>query len=504
MNWIVAGAALAVVGLALYTRAVLLTRLAGGNYVFEELGVLTYLYDIIHGHPALTGFTNLTFFAGSTAWQCLFGPSLISTRLLSAVVSLVGLGFYYAAVRNLLGRASARYALVFAVASSVGIHFSLLAIETGWPFFFAAVNLWVGSLWPRLGARRDVGLAHGAFIALGSLTYPGYQLWCASLLPALIWIRGPRRLWRERAVVAAHALGFLLVMGPVFAAHRMFQGQAPFGKGGGGVMSGPTDTSFWSSLVVHLRDTFLDAASYYLPQSSGFVESGLFGFFVTGLVVLTWRTRRRWAVGLASAIVVLILLSVSIANFPGMRRALLVLPMFYLFAGHGAHVFARAIGRASRGWRAAGALVLVLAMANEAQRLVALHAVEAAMLPFGPFSELLIRPEFDQDLGRDGVVVVLGAAGEYGTYTRHYLLAFADLRRRFSRSAVRDFEVLVPENGTYAFRLAPDQRRVVYFDRSDTPAVFARSYCTEGPIPLALGSGTLYRSVLVPCTPLVR
>lgn len=498
-----------------YIRVLNFNMISEGRYLQEEImATLTYISSILSGRPTLTGGTNIVFFLITAFWEYIFGPSLIANRALSAVMGIIALIFLYLAIKRLADRNSALLATALAAMSLYASCFSRIAIETGWPLTFFSVSLF---LYAKIveGKRPNLyTLILGLIVGLGMLTYPGFTLWVIAVSPFLLWqLVKTRRL--SLKVGGFFILGSLPILAPALAFHLLFQSQAPFGKGGGG-FSWSNLQVYPNALLAQFKDIFVEASSYYLFQKSTFVESAYWGFFAIGAWRLIFRRRSRWAIVLLGSMVLIPFISALAAGFPGMRRGIVFLFLFYIFAGAGLSAFLEFTSQRKQiAIRAFGYGVCVMALMVSGWCLIQGQLLVANLPPVDRLFEVLHQPKFNDWIRNSDLTVVIDLGPNnmpdmrYDDDWLHYKAqVFKDYAflEDFSGRNVKNFSVLLPTNhkdtvdlDSIDQDLKNSKKRLVVMESTETLKIYETNYCVSRTVPILTSKFPLFLSEVTRC-----
>lgn len=442
--------------LGAYPRLYHMASTSFGLMLFEELSAMTYIEQMLSGRPTYAGATQMVYFLAMDAWRFIFGMSAYWARALSALFGLGSLIVFFLALRRLIPLGAAWLATGLLALSLYAGFFSRLAIEPGWCLFFFALNLY---LFARLREGRRGFFLLGLSVALGVFTYPGYTLWLLGAMPFLLF--AIRRDWRSLVVPAVWTLaGFFVFTVPSVIFHYLTQSHAPLFRGGGVLLE--SSNSYWDSLVIHVYDIFISANSYYLVfNKDTFLETSLFAFFALGAWALVKRERRHWAAVLLGSAVVLPFLSATATNHPGMRRAILLLPIFYIFAGVGMNWLITRFANSSFVWRALSLLLVAAAgLVPFKVTLDGVHEAEAAP-PFDRYAEVIQHPKFMTWLESERVRLVMEQPQKFQA---EYITSFVRLAERY-RGVKGDFKVYAPPDSILLTLLKPGQKELWIFSK---------------------------------------
>jgi hypothetical protein len=449
---VVFGGALILFGL--YPRVLQLNTTSFGLMLFEELSAsLDYVNKMASGEQTWTGATQMVYFLAMDAWRFVFGMEAAAARALSCVFGLASLLVLFLGFRRLVPAGAALLASGLMAFSLYGSFFSRLAIEPGWTVFFFALNVY---FFARIREGRRGYFLLGLSTALGLFTYPGYTIWLISLLPFLAF--AVRREWKSLVKPGLYFFGgAALFTVPTLIFHFVSQGDAPLFRGGGILFA--EQNSYWQSLLEHLEDIFWSADSYYLifPNDT-FVESTLWGFFAIGVWRLVWRERRAWAAVLLGSMILLPFISAAATNYPGMRRALLFLPVFYAFAAVGIDLLLRSFENLA--WKSAAAALTLAALALPSYALVEDLEMSAVAKPFDKWAEVIQHPQINEWLEKMPVRVIMATPEKFSA---DYMLAYVDLLKRY-RGIQGDFQVMTPAEPVTIDALKPGVREFWIFN----------------------------------------
>lgn len=438
----------------LYPRVWELSSTSFGLMMFEELSAsLDYIYKMAHGIQTWTGATQFVYFTVMDAWRFVFGMSTEAARSLTCVFGLLSLAFLFLGFRRLVSTGAALLVSGLMAFSLYGSFFSRLAIEPGWTIFFFALNVY---FFARIREGRRGYFLLGFSTALGVFTYPGYTIWLLSLLPFLgIAVRKD---WRSLMKPGISFFGgFALLTVPALIFHFWSQGEAPLFRGGGILLA--EQNSYLDSVLEHLEDIFWKADSYYLVfPNATFVESSLWGFFAIGVWRMVWRERRAWATALLGAMILLPLISATATNYPGMRRALLFLPTFYMFAAVGIDLLFRSFTQII--WKSGVAAVVLAALALPSYALVEDLQMAASATPFDVSAEIIQHPEFNERLKTMPVRVILDPPKPYSA---DYMNDYVGLLERY-RGVKSDFKAATATQAITIDSLRPGVREFWIFN----------------------------------------
>lgn len=422
-----------------------------GNYVFEELSILIYIENMLSGVRTYSGATNMTFFLGMAGWKYLFGPGLLEGRALTTIISLIGLVFFYRGTKNLTDRSTALSATGLASISLYGCYLSRLAIETSWPLAFFALTLF---LYSKISQDQKNNLKSNWFafllgfsFALGIFTYPGYTLWLISAASVFSLVKLKRR---KLNIVALSflSIGFLIYFLPTLAFHLHSQADVPLLRGGGAFVK--SFESYWNELPIQFYDLFVSAESYYLQQGGSFIESGLWGFFLIGVWRLVCKERQDWAIALLASMIASPFLSALAPNLPGMRRGIVFLYLFYLFAGNGMAVFLGLLGGSTPAFRKFGYGLSLIALLLSIRGLAYSIYKNASEIHYNGFAELIEKDQtrFNSWLQNENLVI-LQSGYVVNDFVGQFLRAYSNLSQRHSGIPTKNFSVRSAKEGYF-------------------------------------------------------
>lgn len=460
-----------------------------GTFLFEEMGAgLVYIDKMHRGTQSLTGATNMTYYIGSLIWKWIFGPGLAASRSLSLILNILSIFFLYAGTKRLTSNFSALWITAIYTLNIYGISLSLLSIETSWPLFFASLLIFLYSLQYDRPLKITNSFFIGFTIALGSLTYPGFT----------VWIVGPMSFFLISSISKRNSdfknlISFLCGIGTVFIPSLFFhfdsQSTAPFLKGGGGTSF--EIFAYFDALIINLKDILWNADTYYLQQSTSFVESWLWGFFVLGFWTLIFSEKRLWAISLAVSILSTICLSSFATNLPGMRRGILFLIPFYIFAGVGISSFYSLIS-ARRRWGP----IIRISIAFLVGVTFYLNAIRLGdrenNAPFVTFGELLVQPELDQWLTDENLALVLDGSGPVHTFVSDIFNAYDRLRAFNSGIPAKNFSIFNGDNGYFPKDLRNYNSYLLVIEPKSIADYLQNQICSEYRKTIKLNLGVFY------------
>lgn len=440
--------------LGAYPRLYHMASTSYGLMLFEELSAVTYMEQMLSGKPTYAGATQMVFFLIMDAWRFLFGMSAYFARGLSALFGLGSLLVFFLALRRLLPSGAAWLATGLMAMSLYAGFFSRLAIEPGWSLFFFALNLY---LFARVSEGQRGFFLLGLSIALGVFTYPGYTLWLICVLPILLFMAQRKRLV-SLGQVGWIAIGFSIFTVPTVIFHYLTQSHAPLFRGGGVWFEG--SHSYVDSLRIHFQDIFVTADSYYLVfNKDTFLETSLFAFFGIGAWALVKRERRTWAAVLLGSAILLPFLSSTATNHPGMRRAIILLPIFYIFSGAGMNWIIQKFANSALLWRALSLFVVISAGLIPFKVVVDGVHEAATAAPFDRYSEVIQHPNFMTWLKSERVRLIMDQPQKFQA---EYITSFVRLAERY-RGVKGDFKIYTPPDSILVTLLQPGQKEIWIF-----------------------------------------
>lgn len=485
--------------LGLIFRLFYLRSIANGNYLFEEVSVsLNYVEKNLTGIQSMTGATNMTFFVFMTIWKYLLGPDLLLARALTSVLNLGGLWLFYLALKELTGRSTALLATSFAALSLYGSYLSSLAIETSWPLAFFSLTLFCYSRIYSSHRPESAFFILGLSAALGCLSYPAYTLWLAVAAPLFLI-----QLWADKKIklkeLGLLGLGFFSFFGPALFFHFLSQSKAPFLKGGGIYVF--NSAAFLESLRVMAHDTFISAETYYLQQGGSFLEISWLGFFILGLADLVFIKNKRWAQILFFSMLTLPFTAALAPNLPGMRRAVLALYLYYLFAGHGAALFLKALQPSKKWIRWAGASLIFVGLGLSLRMLTLGVSNSKTMVPHNIFAELIEHPEYKKWLQAENFAVIVDGRGEAAVFMKELMRAHANFWSRAAGKPLKNFTVLDATDDYLPKNIFTASSYLVVLENKQLLQFYKSRFCVADTKEIPLVNGTVYFAEVRSCRP---
>jgi len=308
-----------------------------------------YVSDFVHRLETYRSFgaSHGTFAYGIDAWNRLFGFDPVGTRWFSVTSGLAALALFYLGLRGLTTASLALLSAGLLSVSPFVVFFSRIATEHSHTLFYASACLLACSCWRRRpGAARAFPI--GLLAGLGYFVYAGFPVALAALAlgcggawlisrPGRRLVKGVQSARPSPAVMSsalAAALGFAAIYVPMILLHtRVFGGRFLSTGGGRLTLSMASVREAWTQLV---RDLFVGGTSWYLPfRDLPVLERTLLPFAALGAV---WAWRRHpstLARGCLLAAPLLIALCTPSGQYPGMRRALVVLAPYAFCAAAG-------------------------------------------------------------------------------------------------------------------------------------------------------------------------
>jgi hypothetical protein len=483
------GAALAV-GAAL--RLGFINIIGSGNYMYEEMSAgLIYIDKMLVGEHTLSGATNMTFFLVMALWQFFCGPSVLSLRVLSTLVAGLGLIFLFLGVRRLISKSTALLTVGLAGLSLYWSHLSRMGMETSWPLTFFSVSLYLYAKILDDRQSRFLPFVLGLIVALGSFTYPAFNLWLAAMVPFIVLGMFNHI---KRTEIIFFSCGFLLLVVPNLIFHRYYQqGAALFTGGGVAFIDGD---SFVSSLRTQFRDLFVVADSYYLDQGFPFLESALFGFFILGAWRLVYLERRGWSIALFGSMAIMPLLSAIASNLPGIRRAVVMLAIFYLFSGVGVTTFLESFVRNRKlGYSICVASVLVCLLG-------VLHSLSLSqrMPTISRYAELPTNELFNSWLANENLAIAV-TSFDGSDLIPQFFKAYAHLLQRQTGVPAQNFSVLTEKEGYLPKDIREKEKYLVVLSTVDLVKAVESNFCVANNTNLETSRGPLYLLEIRRCMP---
>jgi 4-amino-4-deoxy-L-arabinose transferase-like glycosyltransferase len=361
-------AALATAAIVVFLRLYSLDQLQDEIY-----GDIALIFDYIGEISARTWPTHFTLSSGPLYHYlimpviALTGPTYFGIKLASVLVSLGVLAATYALAGRLIDERFGLLATLIAGVSSWLLIFSRLGNSQILVPLLAACALWLVLRIIQGGRTVDV-VACAAVSTLGLYAYPqsfilpfviGLTLLC------LRWTGLPVRwddLWRFALVTALCALPFAWIVSR--DPYNFFSGYIGGKLEGGGNLAGTLVGNIWRGLLaLHVHG---DGAYRSNPPWQPHLDlvSGL--LFLVGLVFWLRPERRRLSPALLVPLVLLQVPSWLVLKepdeVPSASRALGAVPVIYILVASGLWWIVRIIQARRRGWAAAVAAILLVAI----------------------------------------------------------------------------------------------------------------------------------------------
>jgi hypothetical protein len=375
--------------LAAFLRFVDLEDLHGGRLTMDEAALTrTYVAGIVGLEPVFNGASYVTHALLLDAWYHVFGVSTYSARYFTFTIGLLGLVFFFASVRLLLGTRCALWSTAVLAVSAFAAFFSTFALEAVHVFVVLPVSAFLLIRW-FVRPTRLRALAAGVTLGFGFFTYPGVILGLGALgcgwLLALVASGIRRRRLPDLGFVSASpwqswcwfAVGLLVVLATGISLHAtIYATQKALFAGGGDF--GLSATGYLGALRVLAVDSFLGGKSWHMPfRSLPFFETTLWPWAILG-AALIWNRRPSWAWrGAVLSIAITVFLVPLTGPDPGMRRGLYALLPFTALVGVSACAALDRLGRIF------GLVLLGLALAHPLYYQLALGRAQATSGRFG-------------------------------------------------------------------------------------------------------------------------
>lgn len=334
--------------IGIFLRVYDLDNFLGGELTSDEnLDSVITASSVLNFEPTYTGSTTITHILALDLWYHVFGFTPLAARSLSVFISLLGILFYFFALKSLSCARVALWTSALLLISTFGTYFSKLSLVCYWVLFFLPLLLFLYSCY---NERQSLFLASviGLITGIALFTYPGFILGIISLI--LGWSLGIIILWIRRPYSPQYFVGLgrkllHLFSGLVFFSiplmigyylhNTVYAGNKLLFESGGSFNF--SLSTYFTDLAKVLFDLFIEGRSWYIwvfPKMP-FVELTLWPFIIFGTIVL-WRTDHSWKLrGIILSIPILILLIPITGPYPGMRRGIFVLPVIYLLSSIG-------------------------------------------------------------------------------------------------------------------------------------------------------------------------
>lgn len=338
-EWLALGLGLTLLATGAWLRISGLQTFEGGMLTSDENWPIIYVSDVVHRLETYQelGLSHGTFAYTIDLWNRVFGFEPLGARRATVAFGIATIALYFLALRSLTTPSLALLATGLLCASPFAVFFSRLVSEHSYPLFYASACLLAYSCW-----RRQPGAVQafpiGLFAGLGYFVYAGFPVALAALVLGCGVACMIGRIGREpdtrarstgqplvlvRSVLAA-GLGFAAIYVPTILLHTQAFGGRFLTTGGGRLkLSMASMREAWIQLF---RDLFIAGSSWYLPfRDLPVLERTLLPFAALGAVWAWRRYRSALARGCLLAAPLLIALCTLSGQYPGMRRALVVL-----------------------------------------------------------------------------------------------------------------------------------------------------------------------------------
>ena len=333
------------VGFTLF-RYYLSTHAFGNVLTPPDENFLSRIYtgSILQGKPICGGVTHLTHALFYWIWYSLFGCcSVAQTRSLSWAIGTASVYFFYKFVKIEFNQALALIATLFFSMGTYLELYSVIAIQVIGGIFFSSLFLYLIANWKKSKRANYLYLAASVF-PFGVLSYAGFTLFVAAIMISIFIVEPKHLLSLLKQKQIWLAIGITLLFMFLFAGiDQIFYNHpelSPYPaieksiRGGGGF-----PTHFWefaNSFFSNIYDTIGGGNSIYvhlLPVGT-FVEPSLWGLFLLG-IYHGMQSENRWLKVLACASGLVFLINLCITLEPGLRRAIAILPVIYMFCALG-------------------------------------------------------------------------------------------------------------------------------------------------------------------------
>ena len=320
----------------------------------------------------------------------LFGFSLFSAKFVKLGLYLIGITCVADILRRCMGVRTAIVPLIAIGLSPTLLYMESLQTSYGVDLPYAAICLWlVLSIRPDAQSPLELGKTFvcGAIAMIAAMSYPTFLPYWPSLL--LVWVWQMRRnecvqpsawwmTWQVLSGIAGLAVPLVVAFAYVVTPRLLLWDPATHSglfRGGGHL--GFDVTMLRNALHVVLRDLLVHGGSYYFdvtrPDFSG--PLAIAGLFCVGATTIYLLLKRQVTILLAAVLLFalsLVVPSLSIGWFPGIRRSTGILTAYFVLFGVTWHFYRSAAAPSMIWLRRSGVLLCLLVPLDHALKLPSL------------------------------------------------------------------------------------------------------------------------------------
>ena len=322
-----------IICLGIFLRVTNLVDFFDGRFTTDEISMSRiYVATVLQGQKYISGATQIIYAAMLATWYGVFGPSIVSARMLSAFLGLAGLFFYFLTLKKLLTKEIALIAVALLSISGYGISFSTFAFEISAVFFYLPLVLWITICAIERKSNLLIAISGFAF-GLSCFTYPGVTLGYIALALSLFFCKITTPNFIKPPFTGYKLISIFGISSGLVILSILYLHFSRYTDSGALLLGGARQSNSIQSYVHNLSVLFGDIFRYNNKSYTlnyifyqAFLEYSLWGFLFWGS--LDGRINRTIRV-LALAVIFSVLLGAFASDIPGMRRVVCFLLFIY-------------------------------------------------------------------------------------------------------------------------------------------------------------------------------